>query len=210
MGMTEQEWLASTDLQVMLEFLRASGGLSSRKYRLLFVAVCRHLNGKSGTLKQAIEVAERYADGRTGPEEVEAAKRGTGPFGYLYSEALLGTEPSGAFYLITMPPRSRRRQLRRAAHASLVRDILGPLPFRSVTVLPSARTWSGGTVIKLAQAAYDDRLLRSGHLDPNRLAVLADALEEAGCADPDILGHCRSSGVHVRGCWVLDLVLEKE
>ena len=63
---------------------------------------------------------------------------------------------------------------------------------------------------RLARPAYEDRLLPSGHLDPVRLAVLADALEEAGCTDESILTHLRSAGPHVRGCWALDLVLGKE
>jgi hypothetical protein len=50
----------------------------------------------------------------------------------------------------------------------------------------------------------------SGELDPVCLAILADALEEAGCTDPSILGHLRSPGPHVRGCWALDLVLGKK
>jgi hypothetical protein len=65
-------------------------------------------------------------------------------------------------------------------------------------------------VPKLARAAYNDRHLPAGTLDATRLAVLADALEEAGCDSADILGHLRGSGPHVRGCWVIDLLLRKE
>jgi hypothetical protein len=65
-------------------------------------------------------------------------------------------------------------------------------------------------VLKLAQAAYDNRLLPSGLLDNGCLAILADALEEAGCTDADILSHLRGPGPHARGCWALDLVLGKE
>jgi hypothetical protein len=43
----------------------------------------------------------------------------------------------------------------------------------------------------------------------NRMPILGDALEEAGCTNPDILNHCRQPGEHVRGCWVVDLVLSK-
>lgn len=56
----------------------------------------------------------------------------------------------------------------------------------------------------------DERELPSGHLDAGQLAILADALEDAGCDNADILDHCRSDGPHVRGCWVVDLLLGKE
>jgi hypothetical protein len=64
-------------------------------------------------------------------------------------------------------------------------------------------------VVALAQAAYDNRTLPAGTLDPVRFAVLADALEDAGCDNADILNHLRGPGPHVRGCWVLDLPLGK-
>jgi hypothetical protein len=64
------------------------------------------------------------------------------------------------------------------------------------------RTWSHGLLPKLAQALYDERAFE-------RLPILADALEEAGCNDAAILAHCRGGGEHVRGCWVVDLLLGK-
>jgi hypothetical protein len=64
-------------------------------------------------------------------------------------------------------------------------------------------------VTGLAPAAYEERALPSGELDPARLAVLADALEDTGCADSEVLGHLRGPGPHVRGCWALDLILGK-
>jgi hypothetical protein len=79
-------------------------------------------------------------------------------------------------------------------------------PFRPVTVSP---TWQTPEVISLAQAAYDERVLPAGTLNATRLAVLADALEDAGCTNPDILNHLRGPGPHVRGCWALDLLLGK-
>jgi hypothetical protein len=94
------------------------------------------------------------------------------------------------------------------AQAALLRDLFGN-PFRPVSLAPAWLTWHDGTVPKLAQTIYDDRDLPSGHLDRSRLAVLADALEDAGCDDTDILSHCRSDGPHVRGCWVVDLLLGK-
>jgi hypothetical protein len=63
------------------------------------------------------------------------------------------------------------------------------------------------TIPKLAQAIYDDRDLPSGHLDHTRLAILADALEDAGCTDAQLLGHLRGPGVHERGCWAMDAIL---
>ena len=62
----------------------------------------------------------------------------------------------------------------------------------------------------LAQAADDERILPAGTLEPDRLAILADALEDAGCTDSEILNHCRWPGSHIRGCWVLDLLLSKD
>jgi hypothetical protein len=54
------------------------------------------------------------------------------------------------------------------------------------------------------------RWTRAGRLDPTRLAVLADALEEAGCADAELLGHLRGPGLHVRGCWAVDSLLGRQ
>ncbi len=86
--------------------------------------------------------------------------------------------------------------------ASLIRDIFGN-PFRRVTVDPSWLAWNDGTVVKMAQAIYDERAF-------DHLPVLADALEEAGCHVPDLVAHCRAPSEHARGCWVLDLLLGKE
>jgi hypothetical protein len=93
----------------------------------------------------------------------------------------------------------------RAGHrevAGLFRDIFGN-PFHLVTIPPSHCT---PTVVSLARAAYDGRHLPSGELDPQRLAVLSDALEEAG-APGELLEHLRGPGPHVRGCWAVDLCL---
>jgi hypothetical protein len=115
----------------------------------------------------------------------------------------------------------------------LLRCIFGN-PFRPVTLDPGWTAWNGGTVPKLARAVYQNRTPPGSHVparlafrandavclhlwgqppgvfDPQCVAVLADALEEAGCAHADILNHCRQPGVHVRGCWALDLILGKE
>src|SRR5262245_22094175 len=89
------------------------------------------------------------------------------------------------------------------AQANLVRDIRGN-PFRPVAF---DGAWRTPTVLQLAQSAYEERRLPRGLLDPARLAVLADALEEGGCTAAELLAHLRSGGEHVRGCWALDAVL---
>jgi hypothetical protein len=88
----------------------------------------------------------------------------------------------------------------------LLRDIFAN-PFRPVAVCPACLT---PQVVALAQAADDERELPAGTLDAARLAVLADALEDAGCTDPDLLDHLRGPGPHYRGCWVIDLLLGKQ
>jgi hypothetical protein len=91
----------------------------------------------------------------------------------------------------------------RSAQAALVREIFGPTPFRTPAVERSMLSWNDACVVKLAEAIYDG-------LAWDRLPVLADALEEAGCTDAHVLNHCRQPGEHVRGCWAVDLLLGKE
>jgi hypothetical protein len=90
--------------------------------------------------------------------------------------------------------------------AALLRCIFGN-PFRPVAFDP---TWLTSQVMSLAQAAYDHRNMPGGTLDPTRLGILADALEEAGCTEQSLLDHLRSLGPHVRGCWPLDRCLAKD
>jgi hypothetical protein len=89
-----------------------------------------------------------------------------------------------------------------AGQAAALRDIFGPLPFRVVPLDPIPRAVSEGRAGCLAQAIYDERAFY-------RLPLLADALEDAGCTDAELLGHLRSPGPHVRGCWAADLVLRE-
>lgn len=91
-----------------------------------------------------------------------------------------------------------------AKQQELLKDIFGN-PFRPRFV----GEWLNSSVLAIASGVYQERALPSGHLDTDRLAVLSDALEEAGCSDSDILEHLRSPGPHVRGCWALDLILGK-
>ncbi len=100
----------------------------------------------------------------------------------------------------------KQRELRQ--QLPLVRDIFDPFGGPRGTD-PAWLAWNGRAVERLARAAYEERRLPAGTLDPSRLALLADALEDAGCADADLLGHLRGPGPHVRGCWGLDLLLGK-
>jgi hypothetical protein len=90
--------------------------------------------------------------------------------------------------------RENTELLRRLAH-----DIFGN-PFRPAAFDPR---WRTPDTVGLARAIYEDRAFE-------RMPLLADALMDAGCADEQVLGHCRGDGPHVRGCWVVDLVLGKE
>jgi hypothetical protein len=86
--------------------------------------------------------------------------------------------------------------------ASLLLEIFGN-PFHSVAMDAKWLRWQDGTVAKLAQAVYNERRFSD-------LPILADALEDAGCTSQEILSHCRSPGLHVRGCWAVDLILSKD
>ena len=88
----------------------------------------------------------------------------------------------------------------------LLREVFGN-PFRAITLDPVCRT---PVVLALAQTTYENRAPPTGHLDPERLDILVDALKEAGCGNADILAHLRGPGLHVKGCWAVDLVLGKE
>jgi hypothetical protein len=81
----------------------------------------------------------------------------------------------------------------------LLREIFGN-PFRTVTVNPAWLAADGGAVAKRARAVYDQHRF-------DDMPLVADVLARVGCTDADILSHCRTPGVHVRGCWVLDVLL---
>ena len=86
----------------------------------------------------------------------------------------------------------------RTEHARVLRCIFGN-PFRPATL---DRAWRTPTAVALARGIYDDRAF-------DRLPILADALQDAGCDNEEVLNHCRGPGPHVRGCWVVDLILGK-
>jgi hypothetical protein len=213
--MTEAEWLASGDPDKILKSLTSPG---HRKSRLFACACCRRvatLITLSGI--KAIEVAEQFADGNATRDELLTANPRTAPssqrraFGHTYesgdavcSAIALWEHPVGCWDASQWAAGATTDYpAERAAQASLVRDIFGN-PFRPrPTINPGWLTWNDGTVVRVAQAIYDDRAFE-------RMPILADALEDASCDDADILNHCRSGVEHVRGCWVVDLLLGKE
>jgi hypothetical protein len=222
---TEAEWLACTDPQKMLRFLRGKG--SDRKLRLFACACCRHIWDllRDRDCRAAVEQAERYGDGQASkrgltPIRVEARKavrRQDIPYWRKRAfhaclkvvedrsapEVAAGAAINASGAVVCKPSRGGYKTSR-AAQAALLRDLFSP--FRPVAVSSAWRTLQ---LLALAQAAYDHRDLPAGTLDPARLAVLADALEEAGCTDPDLLAHLRGPGPHARGCWAVDLLLGK-
>ena len=89
--------------------------------------------------------------------------------------------------------------MRRCAQFELLRDVFGN-PFRKVKF---DKKWRTATAVALARQIYDSR-------DFTAMPILADALQDAGCDHDDVLNHCRDpKQVHVPGCWVVDLVLNK-
>ncbi len=233
-SMTESDWWAGQGPQRMLSFLWCNGKLSERKARLFAVAACRRawhlLPNDRG--RKAIEVAERYADAEATRKELAAAQSAIRGVNCVTGRSAGQAAAAAARYAAGAQRHYSTLHAVRAAsiaarlgcqggpaaqnaatstedqaQACLLRDVFGPLPFRRVVLDGAVLTWNAGTVVKLARSAYDERLLPTGHLDPARLAVLADALEEAGCTDGEILSHLRGPGPHVRGCWPLDLIV---
>lgn len=197
--MTEAEWLASECASDMVQFLRDSDrspetdAARSRKYRL-FACACVRRAWVWQTLGEAdwaaVVVAEQLADGQVTPTQLQDARR-SGAVGV-------------ARMTLLRSPRMAANDVARALSTdsglpSLLRDVIGN-PFRAVTVDPA---WVTTTTRGLAEGIYAERAF-------DRLPILADALEDAGCDNSDILSHCRGDGLHVRGCWVVDRILGKE
>ena len=214
--MTEAEWLNATDPTPMLEFLRWQGGSTggSRKPRLFAAACCRQVwpllpDERS---RRAVEVGEQYADGLCTNE----VRRAASVEAHNAKDLFRSNPPWAAAWTSDRSPYPAAEMAIRfaglpvARQADILRELYGCHLFRPVIINPAWLAWSNRTVPKLAQTTYDERHLPTGHLDPARLAIMADALEEAGCVDPEILGHCRGPGPHVRGCWIVDLLLGKE
>jgi hypothetical protein len=222
---TETEWLACTDPTPMLEFLR--GITSERKLRLFAVACCRrvwHLLVDERS-HEAVEVAERFADGAATDKELEDAKSNAWEFSlHIVHEderffdldqnardaadapawaaewsVDYGCEYGECPLRVVVATQRALGTAEGNKQASLVRCIFGN-PFRPVAVDAG---WLTPGVVGLARTIYEGRAF-------NRMPELADALEQAGFANADILAHCREPGPHVRGCWVVDGLLGKE
>jgi hypothetical protein len=91
----------------------------------------------------------------------------------------------------------------------LLRDIMGN-PFRALTAEAAWLERDDERVRRIAASVYEQSTATNGVLEATGLARLADALEDAGCTEASLLDHLRRPGLHVRGCWAVDLVLEKE
>jgi hypothetical protein len=201
----------------MLACLRSKrfrDGVSNRKLRLFGVACCRRIWAllTEECCRQAVEVAERLAEGGVPHEERAVACRTIA--GVLVSlpadtPVSLRAAYGAAWHVAGAPERSSpvmaatqalAAEPEGAEHqAELLRCIFGD-PFRPVALEPA---WRTDTALGLSRQMYASR-------EFSAMPILADALQEAGCDRADILDHCRGSGPHVRGCWVVDLVLGKE
>jgi hypothetical protein len=208
---TEVEWLETEDLERLLAVVKNRA--SERKSRLYFCAGCRlcweYLTHDES--RRAVEVAECFADGLATSDEMSDASYFAEPPTWVDDDLRRYAAADLAYYLVSRDGLLRGFddcQFARAAISRLpwpggwlIRDIFGN-PFRPVAVDPSWLTWRNAAVTKLAQTIYDDRRF-------DLLPILADALQEAGCTNADILQHCHAPGPHVRGCWGVDLLLGK-
>jgi hypothetical protein len=228
--MTEAKWLRCEDPKRILLFVR--GKVSDRKVRLCWCGCCGINRWEPGeeAIDRAVRVGERMADGFPATAEeifeasgalrqalehtAESANRKRtrlleGMF-CLHGDPLRMYSPfSQTNWLMFLPmqfafwrsggwwPKSRFQEA--VIWCWIIRCVVGN-PFRPVTFVTE---WRTNTVVPLAHTMYDSR-------DFSAMPILADALQDAGCDNPDILEHCRGTGLHVRGCWVVDLVLGKE
>lgn len=229
--MTDQEWLASRDLHRMLRFLE--GRTSPRKFRLFAAACCRFIWEaiREDRSRQVVELVELHADQML-PREVFSAAHETASVIALrvatdanravreatkdvpFTAAMSTFEYVGstaADKLVAASDRVKSGAISWQAAKSIylpqvyahladvLRDIV-PNPNADPSVSAS---WKTDDVIAIAKRIYQQYRFED-------VPILADALEEAGCDDEKILDHCRTEDTHVRGCWVVDLVLGKE
>lgn len=223
----ETKWNECADAPTMLDYLgdyadeatrhcrrQDAGQISHRKSWLLALACCKrieHLLPNKQT-KAVLKALERYLEGKGTAEQVEQARTIASDGGrrvpgrneaskrafsavVLMGDSVQHTIMTAAVAVSYMEPGPNEEK----AQADLVRDIFGN-PYRPVTLDPS---WVTSTVKHLAEAIYTEKAF-------DRLPILADALEDAGCTSQYILDHCRQPGEHARGCWALDVILRRE
>jgi hypothetical protein len=205
----------------MLEFLQ--GKASDRKLRLFAVACCRRAWElmPSADCRLAVDAAEQTADGHFDASALyrmsdkintvlgslalssEGEEYAAIAAGRVSSRDHLHMTDEAAAVAIAVHRSSEtwesERRTEGKCQAALLRDNFGN-PFRPVTADPA---WLTSSVRALAEGIYAERAF-------DRMPVLADALEDAGCGNAEVLDHCRSGGLHARGCWVVDLLLGKE
>jgi hypothetical protein len=211
--MNEEEWLETTDPYPMLAFLQ--GKVSDRKLRLFAVSCCPDISHlfTADHNHRAVEIAERLADGLPSvverPEHVSAASYALA--GSAYTAAVRASEHAASeFAAITSAANILLAaqylfDLVRGEQSRVIRDIFGN-PFQPVTL---DAVWRTPVFTSIARAVYEERELPGGLFDNHRMGVLADALEDAGCAHRDLLDHLRCGVYHTRGCWAIDLLLDK-
>jgi hypothetical protein len=223
--MTEAEWLACTDPRLMLEHL--DGRTSDRKVRLYACAwawqVWRLLADERS--REAVLTAERYADGLVSRSELILAFNGAQEawkglrvdLGGRHGKRVKSPKGTGSAKVAaaiardaacpTLTVRSirltawRANAVRGFTLSNILRELFGN-SFHHPALDPAWLISNDGAVRNLAQAVYEE-----GRFE--EMPVLADALEEAGCDNAEVLGHLRGEGPHVRGCWAVDLLLGK-
>ncbi|VTR94122.1 Uncharacterized protein OS=Sorangium cellulosum (strain So ce56) GN=sce5710 PE=4 SV=1 [Gemmata massiliana] len=211
--MDEAQWLSADDNPIAM-LCTLKGRATGRKV-LLYTCACQRMWWpliEDMISLQDIDTVEERADSEATRKELdetgvpldwgtERALRDMGE--YIGEWARLARKEAARRAVVAAPDRefnSRAVQIQaNAAQAALLRDIFGN-PFRPVTFSPS---WRTSTAVALASQMYESR-------DFGAMPILADALQDAGCDSTDVLDHCRGPGPHVRGCWVVDLVLGNE
>jgi hypothetical protein len=208
-AMDERMWQVESNPRTLLGYLEAQGLLSPRKDRLIACAVCRrgwHLLVDARS-RQAVEGAELAADGGTVELEslYDAARAVADERDFWgirmdeYTEATAAHDAIASVDPQDSPAFLVCRDPYLPGAADLVREIIGN-PFRPCVLVPDWLSCNGGVAGAVARAIYESGTFAD-------LPVLADALEDAGCADGFLLDHLRSAGPHYRGCWALDLIV---
>jgi hypothetical protein len=209
--MMESEWLARDDPEPMLKHIR--GYDNNRKWRL-FAAACgrRIWHCLNESQRAVVEEMERNAD-RNEADLLDlrtfigvpdsSAFTYTSPHAVSFTPgAWMACIISGnAIAAMDLLPEGSCTEIK--AEAQLVRDIVGN-PFHPPSPIDSSwLDWNSRAVVRLAQEIYNQRSFE-------RIPELGEALRAAGCSNSAVLVHCREPAPHVRGCWVVDLLLGKE